>query len=179
MANENENKVIANPELVEAINEMRKDFTNETQNKVVNLALRSTFLVPAIVDKNTQLIADSDNNVKFEDKPQAKFMLITHKEKGTFFPAFTDPDELMKFKTDEKFQSFAMKFSDLAALTEKTPEVTGFVLNPMSHNLPFTKPMLETIKETLLRVRKEREAAEKAAAENSEPNITVSSNDDE
>ena len=83
MANENQNRpVIENPELVEAIAEMRKDFKAETQNKVINLALKSSFLVPALINKNTQLVADADNHVKFEEKPQAKFLLITHKEKA-------------------------------------------------------------------------------------------------
>lgn len=174
MANENA-KVIENPQLIEAIAEMRKNFNQDTQNKVVNVTLRSSFLVPAVINKNTQLVADTDNNVKFEDKPEAKFLLITHKEKGTFFPAFTDMDELMKFKTEQKFQGFAMKFADLAALTEKTPNVDGFVINPMSHNLPYTKQMLLSIKETLLKAKNELAEAEKNKGE--APNITVSTND--
>lgn len=181
MANENQNKpVIENSALVEAISEMRKNFNSETQNKVINTALRGTFLVPAIINKNTQLVADAENHVKFEDKPQAKFLLITHKEKGTFFPAFTDADELAKFKTEQKFQGFAMKFGDIAALTEKTPNVAGFVINPMNQNLPFTKEMLESIKQTLIKVRKDREDAAKAensSEEASTPNITVSTNE--
>lgn len=178
MAIENKAKTVVNPELVEAIAEMRKDFNQDTQNKVINLALRSTFLVPAIINKNTQLVADAENHVKFEDKPQAKFLLITHKEKGTFFPVFTDGDEIAKFKAEQKFQGFAMKFADIAALTEKTPNVNGFVINPMHENLPFTKEMLESIKQTLIRVRKEHEEAAKNA-ENGEaaPNITVSTNE--
>ncbi len=190
MANENQNqnqrKPITNPELVEAIAEMRANFSPETQNKVINLALRGTFLVPAMISKNTQLVADAENHVKFEDKPQAKFLLITHKERGTFFPVFTDGEELMKFKTEQKYQSFAMRFADIAALTEKTPNVVGFVLNPMHENLPFTKEMLESIKQTLIRVRQQRAQAAKAAensqAENSQneehkPDITMTTNE--
>ncbi|WP_124100778.1 SseB family protein [Ruminococcus sp. Marseille-P6503] len=179
MANENQKTVIENSALVEAIAEMRKDFKAETQNKVINTALRGTFLVPAVINKNTQLVADAENHVKFEDKPQAKFLLITHKEKGTFFPVFTDADELAKFKTEQNYQGFAMKFGDIAALTEKTPNVVGFVINPMNQNLPFTKEMLESIKQTLIRVRKEREEAAKANSdgESSAPNITVTTNE--
>ncbi|MGN0624566.1 MAG: SseB family protein [Oscillospiraceae bacterium] len=178
MANENQNRpVIENPELVEAIAEMRKDFKAETQNKVINLALKSSFLVPALINKNTQLVADADNHVKFEEKPQAKFLLITHKEKGTFFPVFTDVEELSKFKTEQDFQGFAMRFGDIAALTEKTPNVKGFVINPMNQNLPFTKDMLESIKQTILRVKEERaKAAAQQEGEKSAPDITVSTN---
>lgn len=167
-------KKITNPELVDAINEMRKDYSPKTQNKVINLALGSTFLVPCTVSKDTQLVADENNHVHFDEKPQVKFLLITHKELGTFFPAFTDAEEISKFKADKPFQAFAMKFPDLATLTEQTPNAAGFVINPMNQNLPFTKSVLEAIKKTLIKIRQEREAAEDGTQK---PNITVSSND--
>ena len=75
---ENEN-AIRNDELLEAIDAMRADFNVQTQSKVINLALRGTYVVPAIINKNTQLIQDKENHLKFEDKPQAKFMLVKHK----------------------------------------------------------------------------------------------------
>ena len=71
---------IQNTELVEAINEMRKDFNPQTQNNVLDLVLRSTFLIPCVVSKDTQLIADENNHVHFDEKPQLKFLLVTHKE---------------------------------------------------------------------------------------------------
>ena len=60
-----------------------------------------------------------------------------------------------------------MRFQDIAALTEQTPKVQGFVVNPFGENLPFTQEMLESIKQTLIKVAKERKAA-KEAAENGE-----------
>lgn len=173
---ENENKV-QNPELLEAIAAMRADFNTQTQSKVINLALRGTYLVPAIINKNTQLVADKDNHLKFQDKPQAKFMLVKHKTNGTFFPIFTDDEEFAKLKNDDGFQPVKMKFSDIAQLTEQTPNVAGFVINPVSTNLPFPKAMLESIKQTLLKARQEREAAQ-AAQKAEEQGITVSSSND-
>jgi hypothetical protein len=166
---------VDNTKLVEAIKEMRKDFTPENQNKVINLALRSTFLVPAILEKNTELVADADNHVKFQDKQKAKFILINHKERGSYFPAFTDNEAVKTLKTDQKFVPFAMKFADIAALTEHTPNVNGFVIDPFGLNLPFTKEILESIKQTLMRVKKEKEAA--AKAEEAKPDISVSTNE--
>lgn len=176
MAEQNNNQTIDNTALVEAIKAMRADFNAETQNKVINVALRSTFFVPAVVEKNTELVADAENHVKFQDKQTAKFVLINHKERGSFFPVFTDQEELEKLrdKTEQNFRPFQMKFADIAGLTENTPTVNGFVINPFNQNLPFTKEMLESIKQTLIRVRKEREEAAKTAA----PDITVSSNEE-
>lgn len=47
---ENEN-AIRNDELLEAIDAMRADFNVQTQSKVINLALRGTYVVPAIINK--------------------------------------------------------------------------------------------------------------------------------
>lgn len=160
---------ISNPELVEAIEAMRKDFTPENQNKVLNYALQATFLVPCVVTEDTQLVAEADNHVHFEEKPQVKFLLIQHPDKGTFFPAFTDSSELVKFISEQEYQPFGMKFTDLATLTEQTPTVAGFVLNPYSHNLPFTKELLSDMREALMKVREKLKAKE-----NEKPDITVS-----
>jgi transcription antitermination factor NusG len=173
MAEENK---IQNPELIEAIAEMRADFNQQTQSKVINMALRGTYLVPAQIEKNTQLVADKENHLKFQDKPQAKFMLVKHKTNGTFFPIFTDEEEFAKLKT-EGFQPVKMKFADIATLTEQTPNVSGFVINPVSHNLPFSKEMLESIKQTLLKARRDREAKQ-AAEQAAEQGITVSSSEE-
>ncbi|SFC90933.1 SseB family protein [Ruminococcus albus] len=189
---------IDNTALVEAINEMRKEFSADTQNKVINTALRSTFLVPAIIEKGQELVADQNNHVQFKDKQEAKFMLVNkpiRDEQGnqtgsvSFFPVFTDAEELKKLNTDQLYRPFAMKFSDIAYLTESTPNVEGFVINPFTqeHNLPFTKPMLESIKQTLINFKKTKDAAMAAAAEaeaqeaaeGEKPDITVSSSEEQ
>lgn len=181
---------VENPKLIEAIGEMRKDFGPDTQNKVINMALRGTFLVPAIIEKNQELVADENNHVSFQDKQTAKFLLVNKptrdqdgNETGTvaYFPAFTDEEELKKLVTEQQYRPFAMKFSDIANLTENTPNVDGFVLNPFNkdHNLPFTKPMLESIKQTLIKFKQEKDAAAKAAENGDAPNITVSSSDEQ
>lgn len=168
---------IDNTELLEAIRDMRAEFNAEKQNKVINLALRGTFFVPAVFGKDTELVEDKDHKVRFEDKQTAKFLLITNKEKQSFFPAFTDIEAIKTFKTEQKFQAFAMKFADLANLTEKTPKVSGFVLNPNSENLPFTKEMLDSIKKVLIEATARAKEQKAAAEAESKPNITVSTNE--
>ena len=150
--------ILDNSLLESAIEEMRKDFNADTQNKVINVSLRSTFLVPAVVEKNTELIADENNHLSFHDNHKARFILINHKEKGSFFPVFTSEDELRKLKTEEKFSAFSMSFADIAGLTENTPKVNGFVINPFNQNLPFTQDMLASIKATLIKLKEENDA---------------------
>ncbi len=69
-----------------------------------------------------------------------------------------------------------MRFQDIAALTEQTPKVQGFVVNPFGENLPFTQEMLESIKQTLIKVAKERKAAKEAAENGEAPDIAVTNN---
>ncbi len=166
MAEEN---IIKNDALIEAVAQMREDFNQQTQNKVINTALRCEFLVPANISRNTQLVQDKDNHLKFQDKPQARFMLIKHKTNGTFFPVFTDKEQFDKLEKKEEFSAVKMKFADIAALTEQSPAVVGFVIDPMGINLPFTKEMLASIRKTLQAARERQAAAQNADA----PSITV------
>lgn len=176
MAENNNNPApIRNDELIEAVKEMREAYqvfkaeeNDENKNKlfaannkIINLTLKSTFIVPAVIQQNTQLVQDKQNHLKFQDKPQARFMLVKHKENGTFFPVFTDMDEFVKLENKEGFKPVNMKFSDVATLTEQTPSVNGFVINPVSTNLPFSKDMLSTIKQTLIKARESKLAEEK------------------
>ena len=70
-----------------------------------------------------------------------------------------------------------MRFQDIAALTEQTPKVQGFVVNPFGENLPFTQEMLESIKQTLIKVAKERKEAREAAEKGEAPDIAVTNNE--
>lgn len=184
---------IRNDKLLEAVKEMREAYramhesgsddktaVNEANTKVINLTLHSSFLIPAIINSNTQLVQDKDNHLKFEQKPQAKFMLVKHPQNGTFIPVFTDIDEYKKLQTEdiEEYKPINMKFSDIAVLTEQTPNINGFVINPMSTNLPYTKEMLANIKQTLIEAR-DRKLKEQQNAGEGVPSITITGKADE
>ena len=179
-----------NPILIEAISQMRANFSPETQNKVINAAIRCTFYVPANVlqqKKPTgqqEIVFDENNRAHMHEKvdvqTSARFILITNnKTNDKYFPVFTDKDELALLKTDQPYQAFAMKFGDIATINEQNPAVKGFVINPFHENLPFTQEMLTSIGQTLLKVKQEREAAAKAAeGEQSGAGITHTVNSD-
>ena len=145
---------VKNLELLAAQAEMRKNYDPKTQTDVVNAALKSTFLVPAIIDKKTRLVADKDNKVKFDDRPQAKFLLTEHPKLGTFLPVFTDDEQAAKFESDEPFEKLAMRFHQVASLVEQMPNVNGFVVNPFGDALPFNKQLLDEILKQLVESQK-------------------------
>ena len=101
-------------------------------------------------------------------------MLVKHKTNGTFFPVFTDSEAFEKLQNNDGFQPVRMKFSDIAQLTEQTPNVAGFVINRMTTNLPFPKAMLDQIKQQLIKHRQKHEA-EKAKEQAEAQGITMTS----
>lgn len=157
-------KIITNPELVEAIEELRQ--TNQPQqalNNLINRALNATFLVPAKLEQEEGMVEGADGKVGFENRTtKAHFMLLKHNTGGSFFPAFTDMNEYKKLKNAEEggFTPVALTFFDLAGMSEKAggedrPEkVEGFVINPITHNYPFTNERLAQIRELLMKVQR-------------------------
>lgn len=155
---------IDNTELLEAIAAMRANFNQETQNKVINITLRSAFFVPGQISKTTELVEGQDKKLEFQDRSKAQFILINNEQRGTFFPAFTDIELMNEFFKEQQVRPFAMKFADLATLTERTETVTGFIINPGTDRLPYTKEMLNGIKSAILAQKeKMKQAAEQAS----------------
>ncbi|MBR1393576.1 MAG: SseB family protein [Ruminococcus sp.] len=156
---------IDNTELLEAIAAMRENFNQETQNKVINLTMRSAFFVPANISKTTELVEGKDKKLEFQDRSKAQFILINNQERGTFFPAFTDIEKMKAFFKDQNYRPFAMKFPDLATLTERTDTVNGFIIDPGSTNLPYSKEMLNGIKSAIIAQKEKLQKAQGEAPE--------------
>lgn len=148
-------KEIVNPKFLEAQKKMRENYSSETQSEVINAALHCMFIVPALIDKKTRLVANKDNEVRFDDSPQAKFQLVEHPKRGTHIPVFTDDEEFKKFVTDEKIDKIAMTFPQVAQLVEQMKNVKGFVVNPGGDPLPFSKQLLDEILQQLLKAQAE------------------------
>lgn len=128
-----------NSVLRNAIDSMRANFNNDTQNKVINTALRSRFIIPYI-----------GNN----SNPERYILITNNKNNNKLIPVFLDYSELEK--SQKILQNAAgyiiIKFGDIANFIEKADKsVDGFVIDPMTHNLPFTRQMLMSIKDVLIK----------------------------
>lgn len=156
-------KKIDNSAFLEAQKKMRADYNNKTQSDLINIALHSTFIVPALIDNKTRIVANENNEVKFDDTPQAKFQLVDHPKLGTYIPVFTDDEEFKKFVTDEKIKKIAMGFPQVAQLVEQVKTANGFVVNPGGDALPFSKQLLDDILQQLLKAQEDMKAQEEKA----------------
>lgn len=170
---------IDNTELVEAIEKMRTDFSDQARQDVVNITIfNSKFFVPAHFDSSTELIQNEQERLQFNERPKAKFVLIENPEGEKYLPVFTSTDLLKEFreKEAEGCQSFVMSFADIATVIETFDFLGGFVINPFNHNLPFPSSFIAHIKSTLLEQIEKMEKEGAGADGDGKPDITMTTN---
>ena len=138
---------LTNPALKKAIEDARKQDTPQARSAVVNEMLRATFLVPVqvgIAGKPPKPGGDGRMPL-----PQTKisFALLSTTDKRQYFMAFTDWDELHKWRKDPAQQTMMMRFDDYATLLAKNEQVAGFVINPFSGNIRFERDNVAALKQ--------------------------------
>ena len=142
---ENMAKPISNPNLMKAIGEMNANCTLETKAKVINEIVRSVFIAP--VQITPEPVPTGDGKVRISKDATIQFNVIQNNAGRIFFPAFTDWQELWKWRKDPKQQVFAVALDDYVRMLEKDDcKACGFVINPFSSNVPVTKEMALAIK---------------------------------
>lgn len=148
LAEQNNNqKPITNPLLVKAMEEMKKERTQQSEFAFVNTMRAARFLVPANISKVQQAAANADGTVELKEQPQVRFLLFNNQEGKKYFPLFTDAEEYRKWEKHADQQIAAISFRDLCQILQKNQagDAMGAVVNPFSHNV-----MVPT--ETLFRI---------------------------
>ena len=172
---------IDNSMLINAIAEMRKEYTDASRDNVVNaVVFDATFFIPAIFDKSTELVQNDNQRLEFTERPKAQFVLIENPKGEKYIPAFTSTELLTAFRNQQpeaaqNAQSFVMTFADLAGVTESFGFIEGFVINPFDENLPFTKDFILAIKQNLQEQMAKMQQAQQDS-EDAAPDITMSTN---
>ncbi len=168
---------LKNEELVAAMNAIRENETKETQAAFLNCALKSKYFAPVdVLDADGKPIVGSG---KMEIPKDAKFnfKMIVNSKGEQYFPLFTDIQEFKKWNKTEQIKSIVVIFPQMADLVSKKPETMGFVLNPMSQNLIFTREildnMLKNIRENIATQKAAAPSADNAAPENGENRVTL------
>jgi len=166
---------IDNTDFVKSIEAMRADYTDANKNEVLNKAIfEVVYFVPAFFDSKDELQANADDKLSFNERQRTRFVLIENPQGEKYIPAFTDNNDLLKFRDSQPeaggCQAFVMQFADLATVIETFPNIEGFVVNPFSHNLPFAKGFVAEIKKNIMAQLEQIKSQEK------KPNITMSTN---
>lgn len=136
---------LENEALVATMNALRENENPETQNAFLQAAVKAKYFAPVDV------IADGkplEGSGKMEIPKDAKFnfKLVTNNKGEQYFPLFTDINEFQKWNKSEQIKAIVVVFPQMASLVEKKSDVAnGFVINPMTQNLIFTKELLDSI----------------------------------
>ncbi len=82
-------------------------------------------------------VLNPNGTVKISDGTKMTFALLSDKTEKRFFPAFTSPDELMKWKTAQEGlpKTVNLGFDDYAALVLDRHGADGIVIDPFGGNL--------------------------------------------
>lgn len=140
------NKPITNPELLQAIEDMKLSSSSENLDKVLNEVMRARFLSPVMITPAPQ--PGENGEIVLKEKTTISFHMIEDKISNSYFLAFTDWDELRKWNSTENMQTIVSTFDDYAAMVlGENGRGEGFVINPFGSNMPFTRSMIESLKE--------------------------------
>lgn len=139
------NKPVTNPELVRAMEAYLQNADDNNADKMLEqIVMHAQFLIPA-----GGFPADSTGTgeMTIEKDTTVQFHLISRQNGEQFFLAFTDWDELRKWKNAPDMQTVVLRFDDYAAMLEKSPHITGIAINPMSHSITLNRRLITALAE--------------------------------
>lgn len=139
---------VSNPELNAAAKKLRQENNPQNLNAVINQLTRAIFLAPAKVEINGDIPKPGANGrVQLPKDTRVTFSLLKATDGRSFFPAFTNEEELRKWHQNGATQVMALRFDDYARMLQQNDKVAGFVVDPFGDNLRFESKMVASIKQ--------------------------------
>ena len=145
---QNTGKPVANSELNQAAKALRAKNDPQNLNAVINALTRAALLAPARVDMSGPMPKpDANGRVAIPKDTKITFALLKTTDGKSFFPAFSNEEELHKWKQNPSAQVMVLHFDDYARMLQQNSHVAGFVVDPFGDNLRFDAKMVASIKE--------------------------------
>ena len=139
---------LENEALVATMNALRENETPDTQNKFLQEAVKAKYFAPVDIINEDGSLLQGTGKMEIPQNSKFNFKLVTNQNGEQFFPLFTDVEEFQKWNKSEQIRAIVVVFPQMANLVDKKSDsVKGFVLNPMTQNLVFTKDLLDSILE--------------------------------
>lgn len=136
-----------NDRLIKAIIGLNADNNLETRNEYISSLIEAKYLVPATFDPKPK--KDADGNLIQQEKVKVHFRILGTPNKEKIFPCFTDDEEFQKGFGKEEIEKVVLSYNELAQLILNSKgAISGFAINPYSHNMPVTATLIEKIEET-------------------------------
>ena len=147
------NKPLTNPKLSEMLNKRaQQDEIDENEKRALINAIveecvtNARFLSIVQIDEN-DITKDENGNVTFNKDSHINFVLLNGPENKTYFPVFSDWEQLRKWEAykDEDVNTMILSFDDYYAMVKDNE--SGIVINPFSDNIIFTNADIHRFKE--------------------------------
>ncbi|MBC6680401.1 SseB family protein [Zhenpiania hominis] len=136
-------KPIRNDSLLESIEALKKEESQENTVRLLNEVVRARLLAPVSLDRDP-VLDETEKEIVLEKDTTISFELIKAANGDLYYPVFTHGEALRKCSGETDQQSMIVNFEDLAnMILGQGKAVRGFVINPMSENLCFTSEMIE------------------------------------
>lgn len=140
------NEPVNNPRIQGLMRQAAGNPTEEIMNLVYEeLAMNARFLSVMMLSKEP--VQKEDGTAVFEQDSVMQLPLLTAPDGGKFYPAFTDWNELSKWREILEPKTLLLNFDDYVALTLRNEDIKGMVINPFSENMMVERPLLEHLRQ--------------------------------
>lgn len=118
---------VANPALNAAAKKLREENNPQNLNMVINELTRAIFLAPAKVEVSGPMPKpDANGRIQMPKDTRVTFSLLKASDGRSFFPAFTNEEEMRKWTQSTANQVMALRFDDYARMLQQSDNVAGF-----------------------------------------------------
>lgn len=138
---------LVNPRLQQTIAAFKAAPGPQTLNAVINAMLQATLLMPVGFARGTALPKpDAKGHIVMPADTQLQFAMLTNPEKERYFIVFTDRAALAAGPQKTVAPAELMlRFDDLAGLLQRETQAAGFIIDPYTRAVRFTRAMVESI----------------------------------
>lgn len=140
------NRPVENPSLIASIKALLAKNNEQNQNEMINEVIRAKFLTPVIIAPDPTTSEETGKKT-FPKGTAIGFITLQNENNEEFFLAFTDWQELKKWRDKVDEQTLIVSYADLSSLVlDDKGRSGGFVINPYSDDVVFKKTLIEEIK---------------------------------
>lgn len=140
------NKPIENPKLKELLKEFKQNDNNEVLGNIYEeVAMNAKFV--AIMTLSSEPVDNGDGTSTFQEDSTMKLITINTQDNRSFFPLFTDWDEVYKWKELVTPKGLVVGFDDICSFVLNTDIHVGLVINPFGDSFVIDINQLRFMKE--------------------------------
>jgi hypothetical protein len=146
---------VTNPEFKAAVAKFKKENTPQNFNAMAEKLMGARLLAPIQIDfAGKPPLPDAFGKMHLNPSTKISFAVVNTSDERQYMLAFTDWQELQKWKKDPNQQLLILKFDDYANMLAKDSKLTGFVVNAYGANIRFESNIVKALREQRDKIQK-------------------------